>query len=405
MIVLYNIGIRFYYLLVFMASLRNEKAKKWIAGRKSALQQLKDQKGRSTRTIWFHCASVGEYEQALPLIELMKESYGQFQLLVTFFSPSGYEYARLKYPAQYITYLPLDTAVNMRQFVKEADPVAVFIIKYEFWYHLLKTLSDKNIPVFLISGIFRKQQLFFHPAGILHRKMLGFFTHLFVQDTGSADLLSTLKIKQVTVAGDTRFDRVISNKSVPFQDMQIQRFAGDQQVFIAGSVWNSDIPVLKAIVEALPAEWRILIAPHEPGHFQTDWIAEPFCFYTAQTSPPARIMVLDTIGLLSRLYRFADFVYVGGGFGKGIHNILEPAVYFKPVLIGKNYHKFKEAHDLLALGAALTVNSENAAILIKNTIFDEIKYLQIVNSLKSYIAANTNLSEKILVLVSTYLKA
>lgn len=405
MIVLYNIGIRIYYLLVFMASLRNVKAKKWIAGRKSALQQLKEQKGKSTRTIWFHCASVGEYEQALPLIELMKESYGQFQILVTFFSPSGYEYARLKYPAQFITYLPLDTAANMRQYVKEADPVAVFIIKYEFWYHLLKTLSDENIPIFLISGIFRKQQLFFHPAGILHRKMLGFFTHLFVQDTGSADLLSTLNINQVTVAGDTRFDRVISNKSVPFHDTQIERFAGEQHVFIAGSVWNSDIPVLKAIVEALPSEWRILIAPHEPGHFQTDWIAEPFCFYTTHSSPPARIMVLDTIGLLSRLYRFANFVYVGGGFGKGIHNILEPAVYFKPVLIGNNYHKFKEAHDLLALGAALTVNTENAAILIKNTIFDEIKYLQIVNSLKSYIAANTNLSEKILVLVSTYLKA
>jgi 3-deoxy-D-manno-octulosonic-acid transferase len=391
--------------MLFIASLWNEKAAKWIKGRRSVLKQIRQTKRLNCKTIWFHCASVGEYEPALPLIGMMEEQYGQYQILVTFYSPSGYEYAKAKYPSQCITYLPLDTVGNVKAFIAEADPVAVFVIKYEFWYHLLATLKRKHIPVFLVSGIFRKEQLFFHFAGGFYRKILHFFTHFFVQDQESLDLLRSVQIENVTVAGDTRFDRVLSNRNSPFSDAKIETFTGHDPVFIAGSVWNTDIPVLRSIMDALPAGWKILIAPHEIAHFQTDWIREPFCTYSSLQDSGGRVMIIDTMGILSKLYRLSTFVYVGGGFGRGIHNILEPAVYLKPVLIGQNYHKFKEARDLLALGGAFSVNSENAGFLVKNTMLDENKYLQIVNLLNAYITANSNLSEKILVFVGTYLRS
>lgn len=402
MILLYNIAIRFYYSIIYIASLWNEKARKWVAGRKNISADLSKKKSNN-QTIWFHCASVGEYEQALPLIRLCKQKYGGFQVLVTFYSPSGYEYARKKFPDEWIVYLPLDTRHNISSFIHQVNPVFVFVIKYEFWYHMLSQLHDKNIPVFLVSGIFRKEQLFFSPFGTFQRKILHFFTHLYVQNEDSRALLKSIHIGNVTVTGDTRFDRVNENKNEIFHDLKIARFVTTEKIFVAGSVWDSDIPVLKKIIDILPSDWKIMLVPHEINHFSTDWIIEPFIKYTDPEIGDSRILFIDTMGILSKLYRYAKFVYVGGGFGKGIHNILEPAVYCKPVFIGTRFHKFNEAAELVRLECAFSVNSENAGDFIKREIFDENKYQLTEDRLNRYMSVNTNLSEKILVYVDRYL--
>ncbi len=379
----------------------DEKARKWIQGRKATASYVSDHK---QKTIWFHCASVGEFEQALPLISLCKVRYPESPILTTFYSPSGYEYAQKKYPTLGIAYLPLDTKSGMQNFISMVNPKMVFIIKYEFWYHLLNQLHQREIPLFLVAGIFRKEQLFFKGIiGALHRKMLGFFSYLLVQNEQSKLLLSEIGVQHVSVAGDTRFDRVAENKEVDFADAIIEKFVTTEKVFVAGSVWNSDIPVLKSIIASLPKDWKVLIAPHEVKHFDTNWIAEPLNSYQSPNELSARIFLLDTVGILSKVYRYANFVYVGGGFGKGIHNILEPAIFLKPVLIGPNFKKFQEAVDLVGQGCAFVVNTENSAFLIENELFDKIKRAQLEIKMNAYMSANTNLSEKIMVYVSRYL--
>ncbi len=402
MVLLYNIAIRFYYSIIFIASLWNDKAQKWISGRKNVLAGIHKGKDRSKKTAWFHCASVGEYEQALPLIKLCKQKCSDLQVLVTFYSPSGYEYAQKKFPGEWIAYLPLDTKKHMSSLINEVNPSVVFVIKYEFWYHMLAQLREKNIPVFLVSGIFRKEQHFFRSYGAFSRKILRFFTHIFVQNEDSRKLLESAGIKNVSVGGDTRFDRVIENRKEVFHDEKIERFVSTGKIFVAGSVWDSDIPVLKKIIETLPPDWKIMLAPHEIGNFRTDWINEPFIIYSASEINDSRILLIDTMGLLSKLYRYATFVYIGGGFGKGIHNILEPAVYCKPVFIGSNFYKFNEAMELTRLECLFSVNEENAGDFIKREIFDENKYNMTGNRLSTYMSVNTNLSEKILVYVDRY---
>lgn len=400
MVLIYNIGIRLYFIAILLASLWNKKARKWIAGRKASQNTKVVIKGNP---IWFHCASVGEFEQALPLIHLYKTRNPEFSILITFFSPSGFEYGKLKMPNDYIRYLPLDTRQAMNKFVSQVRPAAVFIIKYEFWFHLLQQLHEKHIPTFLVSGIFRKEQWFFNRLGTLHRRMLGFFTHLFVQNEESRLLLNEIKVDKVSVMGDTRFDQVLHNKSTPLDDRQLEQFANSANIFIAGSVWDSDIPVLKKIIEILPPDWRIIIAPHEIDHFNTKFLKEPCGCYTNNENTQARILVLDVVGILSRVYRYANFVYVGGGFGKGIHNILEAAVYAKPIFIGPKYHKFAEAKELIQMECALEVNAENAADKVTQVVFNKKNYEGIQERLKSYLSANTNLSEKIWVFVKEYL--
>ncbi|MBK8146403.1 MAG: hypothetical protein IPK62_16180 [Bacteroidetes bacterium] len=401
MIFIYNIGIRLYYLAILIASLWNEKARKWIQGRRGQ-QNLFSVSAQ--KNIWFHCASVGEFEQALPLLSLCCTLYPESPILTTFYSPSGYEYALKKYPDLRIAFLPLDTPSAMQDFIVRVNPKMVFIIKYEFWYHLLKQLHRQKIPLFLVAGIFRKDQLFFNGIlGAFPRKMLHFFSHIFVQNEQSKILLNGIGVQQVSVAGDTRFDRVAENKQADFVDPSIEQFVSTDTIFVAGSVWNSDIPVLKRILSSLPADWKVLIAPHEVGHFDTTWIAEPISSYQNPGDGSARIFLLDIVGILSKVYRYANFVYVGGGFGKGIHNILEPAIYLKPVLIGPNFAKFQEAVELVAAGCAFVVNTENIDFLIKNELFDKIKREQLEIKMNAYMSANTNLSEKIMVYVSRYL--
>lgn len=398
MVFIYNIIMRLYQAGIALYAIRNSKAAKMIAGRKHIATDIVSGKMAGKRNLWVHCASVGEYEQALPLIALLKDHYQETKILVSFFSSSGYEYARQQQPQEWITYLPADNAKAMAEFIERLDPLLVFVIKYEFWYHMLHQLNKRNIPVFLVSGIFRKEQLFFSPLGGLHRKMLSFFTHFFVQNEESKTLLAGLKLNNVTVNGDTRFDRVIRISREPFADPVLDAFvAAGNNVFVAGSTWNSDIPVLKKIIATLPSDWKIIIAPHEMDHLDLDWLEEPYSFYSDNTPEMARVLIINRTGLLSRLYRYAFFVYVGGGFGKSIHNILEPVAYAKPVLIGPEFRKFSEAVVLTATHCVFVVKAENVADVIENEIFNKIKYAAISASLSAYIAANTNVSEKILV--------
>lgn len=388
-------------------SIFDAKAKAILIGQKQTLQKLKNEQHQDV--IWFHCASVGEFEQGYPLLNKLRVQYPFYKYLITFYSPSGYQFVRAKYPTEWILYLPKDTQKNMRYFIEIVNPSLVLVVKYEFWFHLLNELKKKGIPTFLISGIFRENQLFFKPFfGAFFSSILKKFTHLFLQDLNSFELLNTIKIDSKSVSGDTRFDRVLENKKASFTDEKIEKFIQQNKVFIAGSCWNEDIEIIQSIIENLPADWKIILAPHEMNSFKTNWIKSPFQFYTDSSFPAeSNILILDTMGLLSKLYRFSNFTYIGGGFGKGIHNILEPAVFEHPILIGPNYQKFNEAKSLIDLGCVFSILSKNQVPDLMTKIVLSPHYInEIKLKMASYIQENTNVSDRILVFLKEegYLK-
>jgi 3-deoxy-D-manno-octulosonic-acid transferase len=392
---------------VQFVSIFDAKAKAILIGQKQTLQKLKNEQHQDV--IWFHCASVGEFEQGYPLLKKLRVQYPFHKYLITFYSPSGYQFVRTKYPAEWILYLPKDTQKNMRYFIEKVNPSLVFVVKYEFWFHLLNELKKKGIPTFLISGIFRENQLFFKPFfGTFFSSILKKFTHLFLQDLNSFELLNTIKIDSKSVSGDTRFDRVLENKKASFTDEKIEKFIQQNKVFIAGSCWNEDIEIIHSIIENLPADWKIILAPHEMNSFKTNWIKSSFQFYTDSSFPAeSNILILDTMGLLSKLYRFSNLTYIGGGFGKGIHNILEPAVFEHPILIGPNYQKFNEAKRLIDLGCVFSISSKNQVPDLMTKIVLSPHYInEIKHKMASYIQENTNVSDRILVFLKEegYLK-
>jgi 3-deoxy-D-manno-octulosonic-acid transferase len=395
---LYTIGIRVYYLGLWIASFGHIKAKKFMEGRKSIPQDTEHLRNSSRPCIWIHCASVGEFEQAYPLIQLLRNEYQGYIYHISFFSPSGYDYAKKKYPSESISYLPFDTPIHIDYFVRRLQPKLVILVKYEFWYNLLSYLHQNQIPVVSVSSIFRANQLYFAWYGKPYQRILSKINHFFVQQEESANLLISIGIKQVTVSGDTRFDRVLENSLTPFSDSILESFVSSFKVFVAGSAWNSDIPALKTILQKLGSDWRIIIAPHEIGHFDTQWLEENCSFYTKYTPSNSRVLILDTIGLLSKVYRFADLSYVGGGFDKGLHNVLEPIVYGKPVLIGPKFQKFNEVVNLVKLGCVFPFDEKvsnphlEEAIQQNGPLLDEIK-----TKIEAYMASNANVSEKIAV--------
>lgn len=396
MVFLYSAGIRFYAILVRLLSLVSQKAKRWSAGQDGvwdALQQL-----NVRDVIWFHCASVGEFEQGMPLYEKLKTGDQARQFLFTFFSSSGYAYVKARHPDLCIAYLPLDTASNARRFIELVRPKGAFFIKYEFWFHYLSALQRNAIPVYLVSGIFRSSQPFFAWYGGLHRRMLSSFTRLFVQDEGSVTLLKGIGVSQVSCCGDTRFDRVLALSAQPFNDPRILSFVGQAPVFIAGSAWPRDIPVLRQIIRALPPEWKVIIAPHEIGHFPAGELGEEVLSYSGdQPGQGQRILVLDKLGLLSRLYRLARFAYIGGGYGKGIHNVLEASVYAIPVLFGPRHQKFREAIALRSEGLAFDTSEKDLDDKLRQIIHDPEFRRGIQVRCRDFIARNTHVSDKILV--------
>ena len=360
MLFLYDLGINLYSFLIAVASLRSKKATAWKEGRKNIFKHIKQQVFPHDKRIWFHFASLGEFEQGRPVLEKIKSNYPEASIFITFFSPSGYEIRKNYNLADHVFYLPLDTQKNAQKFIRLVRPSIAIFTKYEYWYHYFAELQRNKIPLFIISAIFRKEQPFFKWYGSLHRKMLSMVSHVFVQDENSRRLLEEIRLKNVTVSGDTRFDRVAENASSVKKIPLIEEFRGDKNVFIAGSTWAEDEKILSQLVKKYP-EWKFIIAPHEATLGRINEVKGLFAdhiTYSAASSQPTELrkhqtLIIDNIGLLSAVYQYGKVAYIGGGFGKGIHNIQEALAFGLPVIFGPEYMKFKEAVELVALKGAI----------------------------------------------------
>jgi 3-deoxy-D-manno-octulosonic-acid transferase len=337
------------------------KAKAFVLGRKALWTQLENIPPNK-KVVWMHCASLGEYEQGLPVLTALKNKYPTYFYLVTFFSPSGYEVRKNHGIADFVTYLPWDTKADVNRFVAQVNPVMALLVKYEFWPNLIRALQRKGVPLFLIAGLFRQNQRFFKPWGYSQRKLLREFTHLFVQNDDSLKLLRSIGIQQVRISGDTRYDRVGASKTpLPF----MESFVGNRKCVIAGSTWPEDEAVLLEAIAQTPSDWCWLIAPHEMHEdkllqLMTKLPKESVRYSQSKTSAFTNcpVLVLDTVGMLNRCYAYGSIAYIGGGMGRsGLHNILEPAAEGIAVVIGKNYQKFPEAKALIDLGGVVSITS------------------------------------------------
>ena len=368
---LYTAAIHLYALTVSAVAPFPKKARLMRAGQAQTAAILREKIDRQAKYIWFHASSLGEFEQGRPMIEQIRTTHPEYKILLTFFSPSGYEVRKNYAGADVGCYLPFDTPGRVEQFLDLANPAMAIFIKYEFWGNYLHTLQQRGIPVYIISAIFRREQLFFQWFGKPYRKMLDCFNHLFVQDERSKALLEEYGIRNVTVAGDTRFDRVIDvyhqAKQIPVVERFIQGSKGQSPlVFVAGSSWPEDEAIFIPYFERHP-EMKLVIAPHEihEGHLKSieTRLHRPtirLSQATEQNVADKDCLIVDSFGLLSSLYRYGQIAYIGGGFGAGIHNTLEAAVYGMPVLFGPRFQKFKEAKDLIAVGGGFSFETASA---------------------------------------------
>lgn len=360
----YNIGIRAYTLAIRLASPFNEKAALWLKGRKNIREKIGAVKKGKHRLIWFHAASLGEFEQGRPVMEALKKEQPDTKILLTFFSPSGYEIRKNYTGADYIFYLPADTPRNARHFIRSVQPDAAVFVKYEYWYNYLHELHKQGIPTYLISAIFRKEQPFFKTWGGLHRKMLHFFTRLFIQDEMSARLLSSIGVESFEQTGDTRFDRVKQIADSAKDIDKVARFLNGAPAVVCGSTWPPDEDLLLDYINRDDTPFKWIIAPHEIGENHIKGILDkcnvPAIRYSQEdgTLSEAKVLIVDCIGLLSSVYRYGKIAYIGGGFGAGIHNTLEAAVYGIPVIFGPRYRKFNEAVTLIQQGGAFSIRNK-----------------------------------------------
>lgn len=389
----YYLGIQLYRLLIKIAARFNDKAYEWINGRRRLASEWKKLKNVQEQRIWVHCASLGEFEQGKPLIEALKEAFPNYKIVLTFFSPSGYQVRKNTPIADYVFYMPLDGPSASRRFIKAIKPKMVFFVKYEFWYFYGRYLAKKKIPFFCVSAIFRENQVFFKWYGGFFKQMLMRYNHLFVQDQASLKLLYKNAISKVTVAGDTRFDAVCKIAAEHKQIAEIEAFKSDKKLIVVGSSWKSDMPVVEKWIESVGNDFRFVIAPHEIKEVEMADLERKYNGSTIRYSKTEgvslekyKILIVDNVGLLSRIYRYADYVYIGGGFGVGIHNILEAAVYGAPIFFGTNYEKFNEAIELVKLKSAFSVNDGNDLIVVFNELkSDAVKYNQVIETNKKFV--------------------
>ncbi|MCB0637722.1 MAG: 3-deoxy-D-manno-octulosonic acid transferase [Lewinella sp.] len=364
---LYWLFLQVYHAGLWIAAWFHPKAKAWVEGRRGWRADLRNWRAEHPgQLIWMHCASLGEFEQGRPILEALRATRPDLKLVLTFFSPSGYEQRKDYQSADYITYLPPDGPGRARQWLRELEPAAAIFVKYEFWYYHLQALGRADIPTLLIAASFRPGQVFFRWYGGFFRNMLRHFTHLFVQQPIHQELLRSIGIEAVTVAGDPRVDRVatIAEEQVDFP--LIDTFRGEALVWIAGSSWPPDDAILLArAAEHWTEDWKLIIAPHDISDRSVRQLAArlplPYCRYSqapdADTLRQSRILILDTMGMLSQIYQYGDAAYIGGGFGAGIHNTLEPAAHGLPVVFGPRYQKFPEAVELIRRGGAQSLRS------------------------------------------------
>jgi 3-deoxy-D-manno-octulosonic-acid transferase len=401
---LYNLGISLYYIGIHIVSLFNPKARQWINGRKGWKQRLAEGIDSEAEYIWFHCSSMGEFEQGRPVLESLRRKSPESKILLSFFSPSGYE-IRKEYPgADYVCYLPLDTRKNAREFLDTVPVSQAYFVKYEFWYHFLRALKNRNIPVNLISAIFRKRQVFFRWYAGWYRKMLFLFDTLFVQDKESGQLLTEYGITHYRVCGDTRFDRVHEISKNAVQIPVIEAFAGSDNVLIAGSTWPPDDELICKFINESENSWKYIIVPHEIDSSHIIGIQKLITRKTLIYSkldenelPEASVLIIDTMGLLSSLYQYGKIAYIGGGFGKGIHNTLEAATFGLPVIFGPRYKKFREAEELVTAGAGFSVHDFASFKSILNRFIDEPEMVKVSGEFaKNYVFSKIGATSNIL---------
>ena len=403
MTLFYNIGLSFLRLGFRVAALFLPKAKAFVDGRKNLFQEIEkafqDQQGQ---VVWIHCASLGEFEQGRPVIESLKKERPSVKVLLTFFSPSGYEVRKNYKEADYVFYLPWDTSSNAEKFISLTNPTVAIFVKYEFWYHYSMELKSRNIPTISISSIFRDEQLFFKPHGGFYRRILRNFSHFFVQNKGSLALLNSIGIDECTLAGDTRFDRVnaiVQNgEEIPIA----QVFKASEKIVVVGSCWAEDLEVLTPLINE--GKVKFIIAPHEITETFLQNIERSVRGKAIRYSKSAnqnledyQVLIIDNVGLLSRLYRYGEFAYVGGAFGKGLHNILEAACYGIPIFFGnKSYQRFQEATDLIHRGGAFAVgNHLELKEKFEMLNFPE-NFLPACEVTRAYVVENLGATEKIM---------
>lgn len=402
MFALYNIGIRLYYLIIWLASFFNQKAKLWISGRQNQVFI------RYTNSIWFHFASLGEFEQGRPVLEQMKITYPDQPIVITFFSPSGYEVRKNTPLADAVYYLPLDTPGNASRFIEAINPSIAVFTKYEYWYYFFAQLYKRRIPLYIISGIFRDGQVFFKWYGGMHRKMLKYVRHFFLQDEASHQLLAGLGINNTTVSGDTRFDRVWANAATPKQLPEIAQFIGGSKTMICGSTWPEDEKLLAELIDSYP-DWKFIFAPHELSMDKINRLAELLppdssikysALALADNGNSYQCLIIDNMGMLSSLYQYGNIAYIGGGFGVGIHNTLEAAAFGIPVIFGPNYAKFNEAKALISIEAGFSISNEaELKAIVERLTTDADYYATSCKKARQYVDMQKGATQKIVTFI------
>lgn len=398
---LYDIAIRFYILLIRLASIFKPKARLWIKGRRNIFERIKlaleeakvDPYAQSVA--WFHCASLGEFEQGRPVIEAYRKKFPDHKIFLTFFSPSGYE-VRNAYPgADFIFYLPADISRQVRKFLLLVNPKVAIFVKYEFWFNYLRHLRQTGVPTFVISANFRPEQHFFKWYGDWSRTALEHLTYLFVQNESSLELLSFIGINNVTVSGDTRFDRVMDIASHARRFPLVEAFAASSQILVAGSTWPADEDLIFGLMQNPDFKFKMIIAPHETHPARINAImaragtgAIRYSSANETNIKGSNVLVIDSIGMLSALYQYGTIAYIGGGFGAGIHNILEVATFSKPVIFGPTHTKFQEARELMELGAAFSIKNEAELLSAVDHLFgDKDAYANAMQQAGDYVKA------------------
>ncbi len=401
--ILYNTAIFLYTALVHLAAPFNSKASLWVRGRKGWQARLEGKIDTADRKVWVHCSSLGEFEQGRPIIEEIRKEYPELKVVLTFFSPSGFEIRKNYSEASCVEYLPADSPGNARRFLDIVKPELVIFVKYEFWHNYISEIYNRKIPLYLVSGIFRPGQHFFSWYGSFFRGMLRKFEKIFVQDRQSLELLSSIGLNNVLSAGDTRFDRVVKITGTARDIPQIELFRGDEKLFLAGSSWKKDEEIIARYINRYPDKMKWVFAPHEIDKPNVDRLEKLFNVKVARFSEfsndsrDARVLIIDNIGMLSSAYKYAFVAAIGGGFGKGIHNILEPACWKIPVIFGPNYKKFREAVELIGQNGAMSFDSYGTfSEILDKLISDEAFYSNSAATAGKYIAENTGATAIIL---------
>lgn len=404
---MYSVVIFLAATFVRLSALFNAKSKLFVEGRKDIFARLSKGFDSNTKPVlWIHCASLGEFEQGRPIIESFRREFSNYKVLLTFFSPSGYEVRKNYEFADHIFYLPWDTRGNANRFIEIVKPAVAIFVKYEFWFHYSRSLSEKGIPILSVSSIFREQQAFFKFYGSKQRKTLAYFNHFFVQNDESKKLLSSIGIENATVAGDTRFDRVNQIVSQRKEIEIAKKFKGSDNVFVVGSGWPEDIEVLAPAIIEKKGNLKFIIAPHEIHESSILAIEKVLEVRTIRYSKADitsdlngyDVLIIDNMGMLSSLYQYGEYAYVGGAFGKGLHNILEAACYGIPIFFGnKNYKKFKEATDLIMRGGAFEVSSyADLKTKLESLTNRPENYLLASEVTRSYVTENLGATRKVI---------